>query len=534
MALQTDDIAGRYFRFERVDGSIVCQLIRLAQAGQISGAIHPNETSWRVDEDGALLFLDANGHVTTRFNDVETVAGKLVLTGPFLPLDAQRPLHRIREMRSDPPALRSASVGADGLVDEAVDPGTVRGVTFALKDAFNQVVAPEVYFLSDGRVIGTRDPRHETWSIEAGWLVIRGVDGHIFRWFGMDWTVDGSVCLVGNREQLAEDRFYLIAETPKPFVPAPPVQRRRDSAVGRALVMVRTHLMNEKVASLVQALEATATNYDVALIVDETNGRPPIEHERIIWHSVAACSALGLAMPAQRPLWWCGDAPLYFAIRQYPDYSYYFMIEYDVHLTAGDGRVFNTLVERLLTSHRAFDCVGQRLRMGGMPHDQILLAAFKRDPEVHSYFLPVLGLSRKAISYLYQERVIEALRHTPDEDILYCEALVPTILLAGGFTVGDLNEVVPGCYTDRLMIVPTRFMSLPLSLAGGFEHHVAMIHQIYGDEEFLDRMIRRLDTRAWLEHVLQMLDDRALAVLPVALRQAAAERVRGMLAARTD
>jgi hypothetical protein len=391
-----------------------------------------------------------------------------------------------------------------------------------------------VYFLTDGRVMGTRDQRHETWSIEGGRLVIRGSDGQVFRRFGMDWTVDGSVCLVGHRDLPVEERYYLVAEAPKPFVPAPPVQRLREAAGGKALVMVRTHLMNEKVASLVRALEATATNYDVALVVDETNGRPPVEHERVIWHSVQACTELGLAMPARKPLWWCGDAPLYFAIRQYPDYSYYFMIEYDVHLTAGDGRVFNTLVERLLTSHKSFDCVGQRLRMGGMPHDPILLAAFRRDPEVHSFFLPVLGLSRKAISYLYQERVIEKLRQTRDEDILYCEAFVPTILVAGGFTVGDLNEVVPGCYSDRLMIVPSRFMSLPLSLAGGFEHHAAMIHQIYDDAEFLDRLVRRLDTRAWQEQVLRMLDETALAGLPAALREAAAERVRALLANRTD
>jgi hypothetical protein len=531
MALCADDIDGRYFRFERVDGSLISRLVRLATGGAVIGSIHPNETSWRVDGDGVLEFLDAGGRVTTRFTDVATDSGRLVLTGPFLPWDAEKPLHRIREIRSDPPALKDADGQAGDL---PVTPETLRGVTFVLKDAFNQVVSPNVYFLSDGRVMGTRDPRHETWVVEGGWLVIRGIGGQSFRRFGMGWLADGTVCLVGNRRLPEEERYYLIAEAPAAFEVPPTALARRQAAGGRALVLVRTHLMNAKVVSLVRALEATATNYDVALVVDETNGRPPVEHERIVWHSVAACAELGLALPAQRPLWWCGDAPLYFAIRQYPDYSYYFMIEYDVHLTAGDGRIFNTLTERLLTSHRALDCVGMRFRAGGMRQDLILQAAFRKNPEVHSFFLPVLGASRKAISYLYQERMIEALRHTPDEDILYCEAFVPMTLLAGGFSVGDLNEVAPGCYTDRLMIVPSRFSSLPLSLAGGFEDHVAMIHQVYDDAEFLDRMIRWKDERPWLEYVLKVLDDRALAVLPDALRQAAAARVRAMLEARVD
>ncbi len=286
--------------------------------------------------------------------------------------------------------------------------------------------------------------------------------------------------------------------------------------------------MNEKVQSLVDALEKTATNYDVALVVDETNGRPPITHQKIVWHSVQACGEMGLSCASTRPLWWCGDFPLYFAYQQLPSYKYYFMIEYDVHLTAESGVLFQELVQKINSGMCDFDAIGIRFRREDFRNDHLVTAAFRRFKEVHSFFFPFLGLSRPAVGFLYAQRQMEAFKQTPADEILYCESFVPTLLMLGGFRVGDLNEVIPSAYDQHLMILPGRFLGLPIDLASGFQNHSRMIHQVYGNEEFLTRILNRFEGRDWIEKFLNTLDDPALAALPATLR----DRVREMARTR--
>lgn len=525
--LRNEDLAGRMFRFERIDGSVISATLRLHPDGAIEGAAHPNESAWHLT-NGVLTFHHASGGVSTRFDEVVRIDGMLTLTGPFLFRDASRPWHRLREVRAEAPADPP---------ETPLTPAMLTGGPFALKDAAGKVIAPAVWFLGDGRVFGTRNPCHERWAIEANRLVIRASDGAVFWTLRAGLTGDGTLALVGGppgSPVTATDAICFFAEARGPWRPPPVLERRRQAETGRALVLVRTHQVNDKVADLTRALEATADTYDVALLVDETNGRPPVTHERIVWHSVAACADLGLPMPAERMLWWCGDYPLYFAARQYPQYAWYVMIEYDVHLTAGDGRLIRDLVDRLMNGPARFDCVGLRLRHGGLRDDRILSAAFRRGNDVHSYFLPVLALSRPAVNYLFLDRRLEAARGTRPEDVIYCEPFIPMALLEGGFTVGDLNEVIPGCYDDRLMVLPSRFLGLPRSLAAGFAAYSGMIHPVYDDAEFLERFIARIRTAEWQAYFLRTLDDPGLAAIPVALRESFAARARALLADHPD
>ncbi|MBN1845683.1 MAG: peptidoglycan DD-metalloendopeptidase family protein [Sedimentisphaerales bacterium] len=56
----------------------------LRQDGSIAGIRSPNETSWRLDEAGRLLFLHADGRVSTRYDKVWREAGRLRFEGHFL------------------------------------------------------------------------------------------------------------------------------------------------------------------------------------------------------------------------------------------------------------------------------------------------------------------------------------------------------------------------------------------------------------------------------------------------------------------
>jgi hypothetical protein len=125
----------------------------------------------------------------------------------------------------------------------------------------------------------------------------------------------------------------------------------------------------------------------------------------------------------------------------------------------------------------------------------------------------------------------EAAAGTPDHEIMYCEAFVPTLLRSAGFQVSDLNALVPGAYDERLMIIPGPFVGLPLGLADGFDGHSEMIHPVYGTREFLTRLLSRFSHKGWYHHVNDMLEDAELECLPPEMLEEFRQRTHDLLTA---
>src|SRR5262249_55033588 len=114
------------------------------------------------------------------------------------------------------------------------------------------------------------------------------------------------------------------------------------------LILIRSHLVNNKLFDMVARFNRTSDLFDVAIVYDRTHGTPTeMPDVDIIWHSEAECLEMGLPK-RDRLLWWCGDFPFYFALTQKPNYRYYAMVEYDVHFT-GDPIEFFTRLISLLT-----------------------------------------------------------------------------------------------------------------------------------------------------------------------------------------
>ncbi len=97
MKLQEEDLFGRYFRFERVDGSHIASPLRLAVDHRIIGSNHPHETSWQI-RNGLLTFHDDRGELITEFFQVSNAGGLLTLVGGFVPRDRKEPWHVLREI----------------------------------------------------------------------------------------------------------------------------------------------------------------------------------------------------------------------------------------------------------------------------------------------------------------------------------------------------------------------------------------------------------------------------------------------------
>ena len=74
---------GSSWTFSHVGGPTVCDALTLGTDGRIEGYSHVNETAWRVD-DGILLFIAADGRVSTRFDRGSLLDQRVVLEGDFL------------------------------------------------------------------------------------------------------------------------------------------------------------------------------------------------------------------------------------------------------------------------------------------------------------------------------------------------------------------------------------------------------------------------------------------------------------------
>jgi hypothetical protein len=286
--------------------------------------------------------------------------------------------------------------------------------------------------------------------------------------------------------------------------------------------MIRTHVIDDRVQELLEHLDRGRRNFDLFLAVDETNGRPETDLQNVVWHSVARCPELGLTHTRERLIWWCGDFPFYFALAQLPQYQYYIMIENDVHLTQCDASLLNDLAAALLSGATVgIDAVGTRL-LREVPIDHELhrllhRPAFAFFETTYSYFFPLIALSRQAVSYLYAQRQLEAMRETPADAVLHCESFVPSHLIRAGFSCVDLNAVLPGSYLNDLMVLPAPQYGIPRCQANGFEGFARMIHPVYGDGDFLQRLLSRCHDAGHQQYLLRRIDDGEFDPIPAPL-----------------
>ncbi|MES2019757.1 MAG: tetratricopeptide repeat protein [Pseudomonadota bacterium] len=101
--ISTDMLAGRSFRFGRLDGSVIGHL-ELAPGGTIAGHRHPNESAWSV-EAGKLVFRDDVGVPSTVFSLLHRDDGLYVFRGEFLPRGPE-PWHTLDEVDKRPVTRR--------------------------------------------------------------------------------------------------------------------------------------------------------------------------------------------------------------------------------------------------------------------------------------------------------------------------------------------------------------------------------------------------------------------------------------------
>lgn len=257
-----------------------------------------------------------------------------------------------------------------------------------------------------------------------------------------------------------------------------------DTSAKRVAVIVRGHFESDKFSDLVAQLY-DPSSHDIIIAASELQGPIKVGDYPHMRCDVDALQSLGFDVDQQRFFYDFGDAVLYLALKRFPDYDYYVMLEYDVEFS-GDAAAF---VRGLITAMEAenLDLVGPRVRPQGpwWPHWAL---ASTRYEQVWSVFLPVMALSRRAVQFLYQRRIEEGPSTASFGERVFSEAFVASALHAGGYAIRDMNTIEPASYTDT-----TFYYGEPM-LAGSppcRRTDIGTFHPVYPAREFLKAHLDR-------------------------------------------
>ncbi len=342
------------------------------------------------------------------------------------------------------------------------------------------VIAAKLHLGADGRIVGSVSSNEASWREVGGCLEFLDRSGRLTTRFD---TVTRDA--LGRR--ILEGRFLLETQTDVVHT-LRELATDRGRVMPRVAVLVRTHLVNDKLHDLLRIL-AGGVGYDLFVCGDESRGALAVPGHRVVGHSVAMCAELRLvgALPGENVLWYFGDYAFYCAHHVIPDYDHYVLIEYDVDLVRGNALCMEGLIHRLRDEAGDYDLVASHYGVPGEGWDWARTCEAYFRP-VYSVLFPFVVLSNRAVRYLYDWRLHEA-RHPPAGGrYAFCEALVPSALnAAGGFRCADLDALMPGCYSrDSFRVgAPMLLGALP-ALGRGVE----WVHPVFAEREYLERSLQ--------------------------------------------
>ncbi len=225
-------------------------------------------------------------------------------------------------------------------------------------------------------------------------------------------------------------------------VPAVPDLTDLGSTVPRYAVIFRTHFWDDFAQRQFDRLLLQVSSGHVYILVDETNGVVEgIKHDRVV--RLTEQNVLDMGLPRAGTgnlLWFNGDYPLYYFLKDHGSYSYYLQLEYDV--------VLNTDVDHLVSraAADAVDFVG--LTKGEPVHEWAWLHTTEGvyDPRGVRCKLICLSLfSHRALQALETRRLAmaEQLHDAIITTWPFCEGFIATEMEADGFISVELSD-----YTD--------------------------------------------------------------------------------------
>jgi hypothetical protein len=240
------------------------------------------------------------------------------------------------------------------------------------------------------------------------------------------------------------------------------------------LVLLRCHAYNAHVRTAFDALSSFSSRCDPILLLDVTNG-DIVSDVPTLKFDGERLRKIGLELyPKGQWAWFAGDYALYCAFLERPEFSHYVMIDYDARI--------NFQIDEFLgkVAKGGWDFVASYA--GFERSDWMWSAAGKYwFDRVAGCFFPIVVMSRKLLLKCLEHRLAHARTipvETPAreeflrERWMNCEAFVPSVALAEGCPMADIQQFVPGWNYSFVHDVDALYWEMPELASVPFAHPV--------------------------------------------------------------
>ena len=142
-------------------------------------------------------------------------------------------------------------------------------------------------------------------------------------------------------------------------------------------------------------------------------------------------------------MWYNSDYSAYIIKKYFPDYDYYWSIEFDVFCNGQYSSFFKKYNKNnsdlIMSDYRSLKDSDENWYWDNKNN------WIYKDVDKYGGFFPVVRFSSKAIDFLYKKRLEHAIafdkvKSNPENRWIFCESFVPTELSNGGFECIKLDE----------------------------------------------------------------------------------------------
>lgn len=229
----------------------------------------------------------------------------------------------------------------------------------------------------------------------------------------------------------------------------------------KTLVFITTHIVNEAVISEYKKLMKVGS-CDCILVIDNTNleiGKNETVSEIEFWGISVKCFFFNKNMHGElnlpyfagndtnadfpKVMWYNSECRFYYVRKYFPEYEYYWQLEYDVFC---NGDSYQPFLDKFENNNN--DLIIQEYAQtqlnGEWPWSHNIEWAYG-NTTIYRSILPICRLSGKAIDFIYQRKLQMAQKYLEVENKQksfwpFCEVFVPTELTNNGFSATALCE----------------------------------------------------------------------------------------------
>lgn len=254
------------------------------------------------------------------------------------------------------------------------------------------------------------------------------------------------------------------------------------------LVAFRTHVWDNDIAAIAQRALSCCGVGTFVVIADETKG--PIDADPFfkVAHTDDFSSLSLPKTPESKSLWWNADYVLYYLRKQYPNFEYYIMLEYDA-LTHCN---FDLIISECISEK--IDMVVHQLKIinqGSHWSYQSIAEYVDNGPAWHA-LIPIFIINGVSIDKIYSCR-IDAAYLLENKEIgawPYCETWLPTIGKKIGLRIEELSRFAN---TKQLRFRP--YLNIK-EFAARKDYFFA--HPVMGGERFIRSFISQASDGSYL------------------------------------